>query len=135
MVEDIQDREDWERDRRLWQVFQGGEVVAWAMLTFWNKPHPDATSPSKAPYYAILDLLVMPAFQGRKDDVSGRSIARVVLEWIESRARARRDCVGMTLVVQDDNVHAIGVYRHFGFEVAGSIVEPCVTYLEMRKIF
>jgi GNAT superfamily N-acetyltransferase len=105
------------------------------MLTFWNQPHPEPTDVSKASYYAILDLLILPSFRGKKDRVRKVSIARVIFEWIESRARAREDCVGMTLVVQEGNTHAVEVYKHFDFRVVRRVVEAWAVYLEMRRNF
>jgi ribosomal protein S18 acetylase RimI-like enzyme len=65
-----------------------------------------------------------------------RSYAGVILEYVELRARARPDCVGLALHVRVANERAQRLYRRHGFaDEAGDFIEDGRATIEMRRLF
>lgn len=77
-------------------------------------------------------------FQGHQDprSIPRRSYASVILDYVELRARARTDCVGLALHVRVENERAQRLYRRYGFvDEPGTFTEDDRSTIEMRKLF
>jgi len=77
-------------------------------------------------------------FQGQRDpnSIPLRSYASVILDYVELRARARADCVGLALHVRVANERAQRLYRRHGFvDEADDFIEDGRATIEMRKLF
>lgn len=129
----------WEEQRDMFLFALDDEtLVAGARMGFRNiaHPHRDSTE-GRAKYFLLLSFGVNAPFQGKLDSVDrSRSHAKVILDEIERRARAKPECIGLSLHVRTANGKARHVYEKRGFEYEGpSFIEDGQDTLEMRKLF
>jgi len=128
----------WEEDRDLFLFALEGELVAGARLDFWNRdpPHKDPEDGERRRYYLVIALGINVPFQGQRDPVSGQKYSRIIFDYIESKARDREDCVGLTLWVRAANERARAIYVHWGFQyVAEPFLDDDKLTYEMKKWF
>ena len=100
--------------------------------------HPHRDSNGRARYYLVLSFGVNVPFQGHRDpsSIPLRSYASVILDYVELRARARADCVGLALHVRVANERAQRLYGRHGFvDEAFDFIEDGRATIEMRKLF
>ena len=138
VADEFKSRQNWADRHDLFLFYAGTWLVAGARLGFWRRPHPHRDSDDRARYYLILSFGVNVPFQGHQDpgSIPLRSYAGVILDYVELRARARVDCVGLALHVRVANERAQRLYRRHGFaDEPGAFTEDDRATIEMRKLF
>ena len=138
VADEFKVRRNWSERHDLFLFYAGTRLVAGARLGFWRRPHPHRESDGRARYYLVLSFGVNVPFQGRQDpgSIPLRSYASVILDYVELRARARADCVGLALHVRVANERAQRLYRRHGFvDEAGAFIEDGRATIEMRRLF
>lgn len=94
-----------------------GEVVGFVALGFRNYDHPHDGSGQRAKYLVVYVAGVNVPFQGKEDSGSkGQTYAASMFDFIESQARAKDVCVGVSLWVRANNARAVAFYKKVGFE-------------------
>jgi hypothetical protein len=138
IADEFKSRQNWVNRHDLFLFYAGPQLVAGARLGFWRRPHPHRDSDRRARYYLVLSFGVNGPFQGHQDpgSIPLRSYASVILDYVELRARARADCVGLALHVRVANERAQRLYRRHGFvDEASAFIEDDRATIEMRKLF
>lgn len=138
VADEFKSRQNWADRHDLFLFYAGTGLVAGARLGFWRRPHPHRESDGRARYYLVLSFGVNVPFQGHRDpnSIPLRSYAGVILDYVELRARARADCVGLALHVRVANERAQRLYRRHGFvDEADDFIEDGRATIEMRKLF
>jgi GNAT superfamily N-acetyltransferase len=135
ITEDLKRREWTKRkDNTLHLFYSGKALVGVAHVGFWKRPYPHWDSPNKANYLVLFDFAVDVRFQGKKDTSGGHSYTRAILDYVFSKAAARKGCVGVSLLVRQKNSHAHDFYTTYGFVDEKLIArEKDKSLIEMRR--
>ncbi|MFH1468170.1 MAG: GNAT family N-acetyltransferase [Pseudomonadota bacterium] len=116
----------------------GGAVVGYASAAFRLQAHPSDGVPERARFLVVYVLGLHRPFQGTENPAaSGRRYADCVLEALEELARARDECVGLSLWVREDNARAIAFYERRGFvpDPGGPVARDAgPRHLTLRKL-
>ena len=115
---------------------ENNELVGYASAAFRNVAHPDNSSTKKAKYLVIYAAGVCSHLQGVKPEGSDETFATLSFRFLEGLALGDSKCVGLSLLVREDNARARRFYVRFGFEAdpGGPVkMDSGVPLLPMRK--
>lgn len=102
------------------QFGHGEEVIGYAAIAHANRRHPTEGSDTRKRYLVIFVTGVDGPYQGRQNPRSskGERYAENLFRALEEKfAPSRPGCVGLYLMVREDNTRAIHFYERVGFGV------------------